>query len=85
MIQILFVQTKVVVNLNGSNTRFLPIFCGVRQGCPWTPYLFLVIGKALNQAVKVHVMSGNIVGISLFPCSRNDQLISQDVDDTHSH
>jgi hypothetical protein len=27
-------------------------------------------------------MNGNIVGISLLPCSRNDQLISQAVDNT---
>jgi hypothetical protein len=82
MIQLLFVKTKVVINFNGTTTRVLPIFCGVKQGCPWAPYLFLVIGETLNQVVKTHVMSGNFVGISLFPCSRNDQLISQDVDDT---
>lgn len=41
-----------------------------------------MIGETFNQVVKVHVMSGNFVGISLLPCSRKDQFISQDVDDT---
>ncbi len=56
-----------------------PSFVVLGKGAP---YLFLVIGKALNQVVEAHVMSGNSVGISLLPCSRNDQLISWDVDNT---
>ncbi len=41
-----------------------------------------MIGEAFNQVVKAHVMNGNIVGISLLPYARNNQLISQDVNDT---
>jgi len=47
----------------------------VRQGCPLAPYLFLIVGEALNVAVKNLKKKGEISGIAL-PTSEDEQLIN---------
>lgn len=81
MVKMLLQDASASVLLNGQSTAQFLILCGVRQGCPLAPYLFLMIGEALNIAAKEEQRLGNIQGILL---SDNDtrQLITQFADDT---
>ncbi len=55
-------NSSVVINFNTSN-RF-DILCGVRQGCPISPFLFLLVTELLslnivqNQELKVIYVLG---------------------------
>lgn len=53
----------------------------VRQGCPLAPYLFLVVGKVLNQNIDREVEAGRIKGISLSSLTAQ-QMVGQYADDT---
>ncbi len=40
------------MNVNGASSCAFPIQCRVKQGCLVAPYVFLLVCKALNQAIK---------------------------------
>jgi hypothetical protein len=81
-IQLLFTGAQAAVHLNGSATATFPVVRGVRQGYPLAPYLFLLIGEALNIATKQAMIAGSIEGIRL-PNDVGQQLIIQYADDTN--
>ena len=51
MVSLLFHDASACVKLNGEPSPYFPIQRGVRQGCPLTPYLFLIVAEALNAMV----------------------------------
>jgi hypothetical protein len=65
MVQILFQDARCSVCINGTNTNQFLIQRGVRQGCPLAPYLFLLIGEALNVVSKQEMALGALFGIKL--------------------
>jgi hypothetical protein len=73
-IQLLFTRAEAAVPLNGVATSMFPVKRGVWQGCPLVPYLFLLIGEALNIATKQAMAIGSIQGIRL-PDDVGQQLI----------
>jgi hypothetical protein len=80
-IRLFFTGAETAVHLNGQATSSFPIQRGVRQGCPLAPYLFFMIGEALNIATKWAMEMGNLQGIHL-PEEVEQQLILQYADDT---
>ncbi len=64
-VRILFVGVETLVNLNGVISRPFPILKGVKQGYLLTPYLFLLVGEALNQFVKAKVKTQKFLRVSL--------------------
>jgi hypothetical protein len=52
MVQVLFVNVKVTINLNGKMTKTVEIRRGITQGYPLAPHLFFIIRKMLNVMVN---------------------------------
>lgn len=66
--KIMFIGTITKVNVN----KFSKDFCiekGVWHGCPLAPYLFLVVGEALDATIKEKQWLGRLQGIK-FPRSK---------------
>ena len=57
------------------------IRCGIRQGCPLAPYLFLIAAEVMNAMVKVEVEVGRVKGIKL-PSEDLQQVMAQYVNNT---
>jgi hypothetical protein len=51
--------------VNGKSSKVLVIERGMRQGCPLTPYLFLIMGKAFDAKMYEEQRLGRIKGIHL--------------------
>lgn len=81
MVQILFQEAVSSVNVNGVASPPFKIERGVRQGCPLAPYLFIIVGEALNTMIKVESVRNNIKGIRL-PGNELQQTLAQYADDT---
>ena len=64
-VRLLFKNTMAAVNLNGSPSRTFKVERGVRQGCPISPYLFLIVGETLTHTIKKAVAEGRLRGITL--------------------
>ena len=76
MVKTLYNNIESCVTNNGHHSKFFLLERGVRQGCPLSPYLFVLIGQILNVYVKY---KSNIEGIKL---NGLDYTISQYADDT---
>ena len=46
-------RTSAQVMVNGALSDPFPTMCGVRQGCPWAPMLFILMAETLAEAVRV--------------------------------
>jgi len=75
-IKALYCKTESCVLNNGWSSNFFQIQRGVRQGCPLSPYLFILSAEVLAKAFRNNV---NIKGICV---NNNDIKISQYADDT---
>ena len=75
-IKLLYSNISSCVTNNGHTTRFFPVERGVRQGCPVSPLLFILVAEMLANKVR---SDGNIHGINI-----DDMVlkISQLADDT---
>lgn len=56
---------NIVVLVNGSPTDFFSCSRGLRQGCPLSPLLFILIMDGFSRLVKRALMDGKIKGIKL--------------------
>jgi hypothetical protein len=80
MTKMFFQGASANVAVNGKASKVLVIEKGVRQGCPLAPYLFLIVGEALNAKIYEEQRLGKIEGICL-PMSNRRQIIVQYADD----
>jgi hypothetical protein len=81
MAKMLFKEASAMVKINGSQIRTFDIGCGVRQGCPLAPYMFLVVAEVINAMRKVEIGLGKVKGV-LLPGGTKQQVIAQYADDT---
>jgi len=76
MVQVLFANVKVTINLSEKMTKTFKIKRGIKQGYPLAPHLFFIIRKMLNVMVNQAVKKGVIQGIKLRE-EKGQQIISQ--------
>ncbi|KAK8939158.1 hypothetical protein KSP39_PZI011122 [Platanthera zijinensis] len=50
--------------INGKQTSWIEATCGFRQGCPLSPYAFILCSELLSRALQ---LQGHSIGISLSP------------------
>jgi hypothetical protein len=68
--------------VNGKVFKALVIERGMQQECPLAPYLFLIMGEALNIKIYEEQRLGKIEGIRL-PMSNRRHIIAQYADDSN--
>jgi hypothetical protein len=56
-------SANFVVLINGKPTKFFKSTRGLRQGCPLSPLLFLLVVEGLSRAIKEQVRDKNLEGI----------------------
>ncbi|GKA04478.1 RNA-directed DNA polymerase, eukaryota [Tanacetum coccineum] len=61
-----FSSAKASVLVNGSPTSEFPFYCGLKQGDPLSPYLFILVMESLhlsfNRAINEGIFKGVMVG-----------------------
>jgi len=82
LVKMFLQDASAFVSFNSKMTKSFSISRGVRQGCPLAPYLFLLVGEALNMAAKEELAADRIQGITLSD-SEVQQLLSHFADDTN--
>ena len=75
-IKILLTDIKSTIELNGTLSDSIPLNKGVRQGCPLSMLLFIIVTDILSQKIN---QAKNIHGIKLLS---NTIKIQQYADDT---
>lgn len=51
--------------VNGNGQGFIKLTRGLRQGCPLSPYIFILAMEFLSRQFQLHLARGSIRGISL--------------------
>lgn len=74
--KLLFADFTARVQNNGYLSSSIPVTRSLHQGCPSSPYYFLLYGQILNMLIKSHK---DIRGIRMYDV---EQLLSQFADDT---
>ena len=77
-VRLLYTDVYSQVIVNGFATELFPISRGVRQGCPLSPLLYVLVAESLACAIRA---DHNIVGFPL-PGGREHAKIVQYADDT---
>lgn len=75
-IKLLYNNTSSCVTNNGYSSAFFSVERGVRQGCPVSPLLFIIVAEMLSQKIRG---DKSIKGIAI---KETEFKISQLADDT---
>ena len=58
-----YTNNSIVVLINGSPSNFFKSTRGLRQGCPLSPFLFLLIVDALSRIIHQAKREGSYKGV----------------------
>ena len=81
LVKLLYTQVNLAVHVDGFLTELFPASRGVRQGCPLSPLLYVVVAETLASAIRAIRADPCIKGFPL-PCGRKISKLSQYADDT---
>lgn len=59
--------SKVTILVNGQGSGFLTPNRGLRQGCPLSPYLFIIVMEYLTRLFQQALQQGSLKGVQLAP------------------
>ena len=81
LVNLLYTDSKSCCINNGYSTEFFPLGRGIRQGCPLSPYLFILCAEILGNAIRRESTVGGI----LIKVGGEEQVtkLGQYADDTH--
>lgn len=57
------------IKINGKISSWINGKSGLRQGCPLSPFLFVICIEMLTRMIKREELHGNTLGISVAPSS----------------
>ncbi|KAJ4787969.1 RNA-directed DNA polymerase (reverse transcriptase)-related family protein [Rhynchospora pubera] len=60
-----FKNAKVTIQINGTGDGFIKPTRGLRQGCPMSPYCFIMVMEMLTRKLKQAQSMGHIQGVKL--------------------
>ena len=60
-------SANFAVLINGTPSKFFPASRGIRQGCPLSPLLFILVIEGLNLMIADAKNHGLIKGIKISP------------------
>lgn len=72
-----YTDVEITVLNNGYATNWFKPFTGVRQGCPLSPYLFILTAEPMSNKIRQSI---DFKGISVF---EKEIKVSQFADDTN--
>jgi hypothetical protein len=58
-------SSSFVVLINGSPSKFFHSSRGLHQGCPLSPFLFLIVAKGLSKLIQNAKISGMLKGLQI--------------------
>ncbi|KAI0498501.1 hypothetical protein KFK09_019389 [Dendrobium nobile] len=61
-------NARFSIILNGRNTKWINVECGFHQGCPLSPYLFIMCSQLLSSAIR---QRGSDLGVQISSRSEN--------------
>ena len=70
--------SNFVVNINGSPSNLFKMLRGIRQGCPLSPILLLLVVECLSRLIYKNVCDGNLHGTKIDRCLNLIQLLFVD-------
>ncbi len=65
LVSLLIKDVKVTMCVNGNITPYFHVHKGVRQGCPLTLYIFLIMGEIFNMMFNGVMKIGKVIGIKM--------------------
>ena len=74
--------SRTTVNINGEISPYFPTSCGVRQGDPFSPFLFNLVVDALAAILDKAKAAGHIRGITPHLAGGSGISLLQYADDT---
>ena len=83
-VSLLHTNTRALVNVNGHHTRRFPIRCGVFQGSPLSPLLYVATTQPMSAHARAQGRRGLVQAISL-PDGSPAPLLHLHADDTSLH
>lgn len=55
------------VQVNGCNSEWFGTHSGIRQGCPLSPYLFILCAEVLSRLIRKECRAGDLLPLKLAP------------------
>ncbi|KAJ1704376.1 hypothetical protein LUZ63_004155 [Rhynchospora breviuscula] len=58
-------RARITININGKGDGFLTPTQGLRQGCPMSPYIFIISMEILSRMLHMALQVGSIKGVKV--------------------